>query len=310
MLDLDRLIDSVRSHPGLREKEHLRAVSRLFEGDGGDAAVVPVGDEHLVSAAEAITPDLVRAAPRVAGIAGVVATLNDLAAAGADPLFMLDTVVGDPELLDEVLGGVRAGMDLFRVPVLGGHTTVTEAGEIGLSVFAVGRAARPLRVSRAAPGDVLSVAICTDGEVVEQGAMPFFSHLRGPRRDRAREDLRLLTLAAESGEAWAARDVSMPGLAGSLVQMLDGSGLGCRLSVDAVPRPASVAPELWFRVFMSYGFLLVGNPDALQHRFAGAGIACAPVGALDDSGVVRLHTGDREAMLWDLTREPLTGFSP
>ena len=121
---------------------------------------------------------------------------------------------------------------------------------------------------------------------------PFFSHLRGPRRERAAADLALPAEAAEAGEAWAARDVSMPGVAGSLLQFCESAGgLGCALDLDALPVPDGVALEDWFLAFPSYGFLLVGDPHALAARAGAAGLTCARVGTLDDCGRLRLRAG-------------------
>ena len=70
--------------------------------------------------------------------------------------------------------------------------------------------------------------------VAGAGGRSFFSHLRGPRRRaRAARTSTLLAEAAEAGEAWAARDVSMPGVAGSLLQLCESAGgLGCALDLD------------------------------------------------------------------------------
>jgi selenophosphate synthetase-related protein len=138
----------------------------------------------------------------------------------------------------------------------------------------------------------------------------FFSHLRGPRRERAAADLALLADAAEAGEAWAGRDVSMPGVAGSLLQLCESAGgLGCALDLGALPVPAGLPLERWLVSFPSFGFLLVGDPGALVARFAGAGLSAARVGALDGSGRLRLAAGGGEELVWDLGAEPLTGLS-
>jgi len=308
-MDLDSLVMSVRSNPGLVGKRHLQMVSRIVGGDGEDAAVIAAGAERLAFAAEAISPELVRAAPRVAGIAGVVATLNDIAATGAAPLALLDTVVGAEPLAEEVLSGVRAGADLYGVPLVGGHTTVDEGHGAALSVAAIGRCSTPLRVARASVGDVVSVAICTEGALVgDQGGMPFFSHLRGPRRSRAAQDLALLPMAAAAGELWSARDVSMPGLVGSLIQMLEPSPLGCSIDLAAIPRPAGVGLGEWMLAFMSYGFILIGDPERLEARFAAAGIPFSRIGVLDETRAVELRHDHERRPVWDFTVDSLTGF--
>jgi uncharacterized protein len=288
-------------------------VARALGGDGDDAAILDDGGEgSLVLAAEAILPAFLSAQPRAAGAAGVVTALNDVAASGARPLAILDALVaGSETLIAEALEGLRGAAALYGVPVVGGHTTLA-AGDPSLATFAVGRALAPLRAAGARPGDALCLAVCLEGALLDgPDGLSFFTHLRGPRRERAGADLGLVREAAEAGEAWAARDVSMPGAPGSLLQLMESAGgLGCALRVDLLPRPAEVPLGRWLVTFPSYGFLLVGDPAALAARFAASGIACAQVGTLDDSGRLRLADGREEAEVWDLAAEPLTGLAP
>ncbi len=281
-------------------------------GDGDDAALIDIVDQYAgVLAAEAIRPELIAADPRVAGIAGVVTVLNDVAATGARPMALLDTVVGSDEIVRGALEGIAAAARLYGVPVMGGHTTVLE-GAPALSTFAVGWTGRPLRAANARPGDAVCLAVCLDGELVTGAdGSTFFSHLRGSRRDRAASDLALLAEAAETGEAWSARDVSMPGVAGSLLQFLESAGvLGCALDVDAIPVPPGVALEEWITTFPSYAFVVCGRADALGRRFGAAGLACRQVGVLDETGVLRLRSGPDEVVVWDLRSEPLAELRP
>jgi uncharacterized protein len=285
-------------------------VAAALGGDGDDAALVPDAVGHLAVAAEAIWPPFLAASPRPAGVAGVVTVLNDLAAAGARPLAVLDVLVaGEERVVAEALAGLRASAELYRVPVVGGHTTLEESAGPVLATFALGRAAAPLRAAAARPGDAVCLATCLEGEAMATGGGRFFSHLRGPRRDRAAADLALVPEAAEAGEAWAARDVSMPGVAGSLLQLLESAGgLGCALELDALPVPPGLDLAQWLVTFPSYGFLLVGDPASLGARFAAVGLTCAPVGTLDGSGVLRLAARGAQAVVWDLGMEPLTGM--
>ncbi len=311
-MNLSALASLVRDHPGLRGKEGLRDVASIIGGDGDDAAVIPDACGHLVMAAEAIWPPFVAAQPRAAGVAGIVTVLNDLAATGARPIALLDCLVaGTPEIAREILTGLRIGADLYGVPVAGGHATLEGDGPPALSTFALGRALSPLSARNARPGDAVVLAACLEGEMVRGPEGAFFSHLRGPRREQAAADLALLAEAAEAGEAWAARDVSMPGVVGSLLQFCESAGgLGCALDLEALPIPANLALEDWLVSFPSFAFLVAGDPVALVARFGAAGIACVRIGTLDPSGAVRLRLGGREEMVWDLDSEPLTGLRP
>jgi selenophosphate synthetase-related protein len=104
----------------------------------------------------------------------------------------------------------------------------------------------------------------------------------------------------------------MPGIAGSLLQMIEGAGCGADLHTDAIPRPDGAPIERWLLTFPSFGFLLAARPEhaaAACEPFLRRGLACAPCGRFDDSATLRLVAGPAEATVWDLTATPLTGLA-
>ena len=59
------------------------------------------------------------------------------------------------------------------------------------------------------------------------------------------------------------------------------------------------------------GFVLTAAPDRagrVRALFRERGIACERVGTIDRSLELRLVAGGRDAILWDLARQPFTGF--
>src|SRR5262245_953737 len=98
--DLDDLVRRARTAPGLRAKAAIGIVAEVLggvdwrAGPGDDGAVVPGRDGDLVVGGEAIFPPFVAADPFGAGVAAVLANVNDLAAMGATPLAIVDTVTG------------------------------------------------------------------------------------------------------------------------------------------------------------------------------------------------------------------------
>ncbi len=311
-LDLRELAQRARGHPGLLAKRAIGAVAEMIGGDGGDAAVIAAGRGSLIVAgAEAIWPPFIQRAPRAAGIAGVVAALNDVAATGGRPLAVLDTVAAaERETVEAILAGLREASELYRTPIVGGHLTLAAGLAPSLSTMALGSAREPLVAANARAGDDVTLVTCVEGEALAgaEGEL-FFSHLRGPRRERAADDLALLADVAEAGDAWAARDVSMPGMTGSLLQLLESAGgLGCAVDLGAVEPPDGMTLGDWLGAFPSFGFLVVGDAPALTERFRSVGLTAARIATLDTSGRLRLARGADEAEVWDLGAEPLTGL--
>jgi len=317
--DLPVLAALVRVTPGLRAKHDLDLLDRLAGGrevreafDGDDAAAIPQGDGFLLVCAEAISPALLEGDPFAAGAAAVATNVADIRAMGGRPLALVDTLVSsDRAHAERVLDGLAWAADLLGVPVVGGHLTIAD-GAAALSAACTGTARALLRAPDARPGDALLAAFCLDGRWRNAPAIPIFTSLRDRPPERLRDDGEALVEVAEAGLCHAARDVSMPGVAGSLLQMLETAGCGATLDVGALPRPPGADLERWLLTFPSFGFLLAARPDRAGEAcgpFLRRGLACAPCGAFDDTGTLRLVDGPREALVWDLTANPLTGLA-
>ena len=147
MVDLQALVETVRSAPGLLAKRDLALVERLGAGiDGDDAALVPHGDEYLVVCGEAISPPFLLADPFGAGAAAVVTNVSDVRAMGGRPLALVDMLVSpDRAHAERVLDGLAWAADLLGVPVVGGHLTIGHAPALSASCTGVGATAAALR---------------------------------------------------------------------------------------------------------------------------------------------------------------------
>lgn len=311
MTDLEALATTLRQLPGVLAKADIGLVTEVFgggdwyAGPGDDGAVLPAGEGQVVVGGEAILPAFVAADPYGAGIAAVLANVNDLAAMGARPVALLDTVVGSEDVAREVLRGMHWAAGVYDVPVVGGHLTRT-AGPPSLSAFGVGRADRVLSATHAAPGQVLVLGCCLEGRMREDFLFfPSFDE----RGSRLAGDVRLLADLATSGAVVAAKDVSMAGLVGSLAMLLEPGRLGVSVDLDVLPVPPGVPLADWLGCFPCFAFLLTCPADRVPDclgAFTGRGLTAEPIGVLDDGGRVRLSGGGREVVVFDLQEEGIT----
>jgi len=313
-VDVSALVEVVRSHPGVTAKSEIGLVSEVFEstdwlaGPGDDGAVVTEAGMSLVVGGEAILPSFAAADPYGAGVAAVTTNLNDLAAMGAWPLALVDTVTGQRAVIQQVLEGMRWAAGLYQVPVVGGHLTVTD-GHPALSAFGLGRADRPLSAQSAEEGQSLVVGCCIEGRM--RADFPFFPSF-DERGERLAGDVRLLAEGASRGWVTAAKDVSMAGLVGSLAMLLECNRLGVTLDLDAMPVPPGVSLEQWITCFPCFAFLLcvpAGLEGECLRAFADRGLAAAVAGTLDGTGQLRLCSAGRVATAFDLAAESVTNLA-
>jgi AIR synthase-related protein len=318
---LPELTATLRAAVGVQHKRDVQPSARIFSDArggpwgagavrlGDDTAAIPDGEGYLLLAAEGMWPELVATEPRFAGYCAVMVNVSDVYAMGGRPLALVDALFASGAAdAEPLLRGMADAAARFGVPVVGGHTNL-HSPYPALAAAVLGRARRLLTSFDARPGDVLVAAIDLRGQM--HGRHAFWNaSLEGPA-ERLRADYAVLPTLAEAGLAHAAKDISMGGLVGTALMLLEASGVGATLDLAAVPRPDGVPWERWLLAFPSYGFLLAVPPDnvaRVRDAFAARDIAAAAVGRVDDGRRLTLALGAERAELWDLAAVPLTGF--
>jgi selenophosphate synthetase-related protein len=314
---VEEIAEAVRALPGLRAKAPIALVADILgrsdwaAGPGDDGATVAAGAETVVIGGEAMLPAFVQADPFAAGVAAMLTNVNDLAAMGAEPLALVDTIVASEAVARQALEGLRHASELYQVPVVGGHLTIHD-GPPALSAFGLGRATpgRVLSVRNAAPGQSLLLAGCIEGKM--RPDFPFFGSFDA-RGGELAGDVRTLAAVAAAGAAVAAKDVSMAGIIGSLGMLLECGRLGVTVDLDALPRPADLGLVEWLGCFPCLAFLLCAPPDREKDciaPFHERGLVVEVIGTLNDSGLLRVTSGAEIATVLDLSTDRVTGLPP
>jgi AIR synthase-related protein len=314
-MTLSALCEKLRGAKGIAHKRDIAGVlQRLKLGAesaiavGDDCAAIADGEGFLLFSIEGFMPEFVATDPYFAGYCGVMVNLSDIAAMGGRPLAVVDALFSeDAGRAAPVLEGLAAASAKYGVPVVGGHSNM-RASSSGLSAAVLGRAQRLLTSFDALPGEMIVAAIDLRGRM--RAPALYWDASSDADGARLRGDLLLLPEIAEARLCRAAKDVSMAGIVGTVLMLLEASRLGGVIDVRAIPRPDDVLLEHWLMAFPSFGFLLsvsAEHADAVIGRFAARGIAAAVIGETDASGIVRLRDGDEEEVFWRFADEDLMG---
>ncbi len=229
---------------------------------------------------------------------------------GGQPIAVVDTIWSQAGALSEpLLEGMRAAAQTYNVPIVGGHTN-THSPYNALSVAILGRANRLITSFNAQPGDVLLAAIDFRGK--PHPKYPFWNAATQADPFQLRGDLAVLPFLAESGLCDAGKDISMGGIIGTLLMLLETSGCGASLNLDTIPCPAGLSLTQWLLCFPSYGFLLSVRPEnaaTVQSHFRKRDLVCEVIGEVQPTHQLVLHSHDESTVFWDLSQHCLTGFS-
>ena len=236
--------------------------------------------------------------------------VSDIYAMGGRPIAVVDTLwSNNPEISQQLLAGMNAAAQAYQVPIVGGHTN-GHSEYHALSVAILGRAQSLISSFDARPGDRLIAAIDLRGQ--QHPNYPFWNAATKTDPTRLRSDLELLPKLAENGLCDAGKDISMGGIIGTTLMLLETSGCGAVLNLDRVPIPPDIPLEIWLVSFPSYGFLLSVRPekvDRVMQTFLDRQIACADIGEIKDHAQLILETQGVSTTFWDFADEQLTGFT-
>jgi AIR synthase-related protein len=279
---------------------------------GDDCAAIPDGDGWLLFAIEGFLNEFVLSDPQFAGYCGVMVNVSDIYAMGGRPIAVVDALWSrDHAHANAIVTGLREASHIYGVPVVGGHSNARNDRE-HLAVAILGRAKSLLTSFDAKPGDALLIAIDLRGRYREPSSN--WDASSGAEPERLRADLELLPAIAEDGLSRAAKDISQAGILGTMLMLLECSGVGGTIDIAAIPRPAHASLDRWLlATFPSFGFILAVAPERVAEvhsRFNRRDLACAVVGHCDDSNIMRLSDGDLTRDVWDLSAQALTGCGP
>ena len=286
------------------ESEEEREQIRL----GDDCAAIPQGDGYLLLAAEGLWPQFVVQDPWFAGWCGVMVNLSDIAAMGGEAIAIVDALWSQSvEKSEPLWAGMKAAANAYGVPIVGGHTNC-HSEQNGLAVAVLGRSQHLLTSFDACPGDALMMVINMQGDYY--GNYTFWNAATTADSETLKRQLALLPELAGLRLCTAGKDISMGGLAGTLLMLCEASGCGANLFLDRIPKPHKTEWTKWLTSFPSYGFLLSApreNASEIERLFAPHGLTCAVIGEITAGFEVCFQLNSQKQLFWNLETS-LTGF--
>jgi hydrogenase expression/formation protein HypE len=223
----------------------LEALDNEFLRPMGDAAVLPAIDGPVVLTTDSYVVSPLFFPGGDIGTLAVHGTINDLAVAGAEPLYLsLGLIVeeGLPiETLRRVVGSIAAAARACQVPVVTGDTKVVPRGAAdGLFVNTTGlgrlRPGPALGPHRIRPGDrVLVSGTIGDHGIAILAAREDLGLEADVRSDTAALDGLVGSLLACGAEVHFLRDPTRGGLSAVLHELAEAAGVSVVLDEPALP---------------------------------------------------------------------------
>jgi putative methanogenesis marker protein 2 len=305
----------VREYEGVRRKHAIGKMVNALKIDaphvvaafGEDAAVIKHGKEALLLAADGIWSKLMEADPYWAGYCSVLVNIHDIAAMGGRPIAMVDIFsISKTTIQEEVVKGMHDASEQFGVPIVGGHLHPDAPySVIDVSILGTVPIDSVIYSHTAQEDDVVVAAIDLNGRVHPSCALNWDS-VTMKSAVEVRAQIALLEEIGRRHLVTAGKDISNPGIIGTLGMLLEVSGKGAVVDLASIPMPDLAANNLtfeqWVRMYPGMGFIMTAqktNVPELIRLFAGVGMTACDIGSVDGSRELRIRYKEDETKVFD-----------
>lgn len=309
-ISLSALLDSVKNFKGMTRKSALgELLPILGENMYDDAGVLEVGETKIVVSTDGIVEDLVKDDPWLAGFYSVVVNVNDVVAKGVRPLGYTCVVSSDSsETRLKVVQGIKHGIEKYRLKFLKGHTHPDTSFD-AIDAAVVGIARNVLSSATARVGDSVIVAVDLNGKFGVKGWVRAFDSVLTKSSKEILTRLEAIIQIANEKLANACRDISGPGIIGTIAMLCESSRVGCKIDLETIPKPSNLDLQEWLLTYPSTGFVLSTNqPEKCLQLLEEHGLTANSVGRITKEKKIEIFLQGQIRTFINLNEESIFGL--
>ena len=320
-MDFKSLVKEIQEFKGVSRKSSIDNVISLLNeaynvsGDvvidiGDDASAIDIGDGQVILiAADGIWGDIMNVNPYWAGYCAVLVNVNDIAAMGGKPLAMVNIMsISNDEIYEELLCGIKDGCLKFGVPMVGGHLHPDgEVDSLGVAIVGIAKKDKLITSFGAEVGDKIIVAIDLDGKPHEMFALNWDTTYDKDEK-LVQDQITAVQYLAEHDYIKSGKDISNPGILGTLEMLLETSDKGAIVNLEDIPKNENMQWVDWLRSYPGSGFVFTASADYceyIKHYLSRYSIQAEVVGEITDSNSLLLNYKGQQEEVFNQEKNPV-----
>ncbi|MFH1327587.1 MAG: AIR synthase related protein [Candidatus Bathyarchaeota archaeon] len=319
-MNLKEIVREIKSYEGIKRKKPIGTVIKMLrevladcKTYGDDAAIINMkGNEFSLFAIDGIWSKVIDSNPRLAGHAAIMVGVNDILAMGGKSIGIAWTLgYTNIKIRNEIVKGLKENSKLYGVPIVGGHLHPNSShNEITTAILGRVKKKNLITSFGAHTGDRIIIAIDLAGQVSSYSGGWNSDIMKNKKQIYGR--MNAIWELADGHLANACKDISNPGIIGSLGMMLERNGLGALVEIKEIPKPLHIEWKKWVNMFPCYGFILaVANRNVRKciDIFVKAGIDASVVGEFTNDKILALKDRNKSRTVFDFKKETICGIN-
>lgn len=325
MLDFGEIIESIRTFKGVTRKHSIADVREKLKdiynisGDvylafGDDAAAIDIGNDQLMLlATDGIWGSLMQVDPWWSGYCSVLVNVNDIAAMGGRPMGMTNVLSSsDEEITNQIMDGIKEGVKKFGVPMVGGHTHPdTPYNSLDVAISGIVDKDAIIPSCGAKLDDNVIVAIDLDGSIYPNTEINWDT-TSDKTPEYVQKQIQIMNTIGKKHLVHAAKDISNPGIVGTLGMLLEASNRGAKINMDEIPKPDDMDWIRWFKMYPGSAFVLTAPDETTDETLKllnSANITATTIGCVTDDKKLQMTYENQIKTVFDFNSEIIMGFS-
>ena len=319
-MNLHSIIHRFENSRNIQEKRKLKPIlenirsngyksSQIYASYGEDSAAIqlkPTSKDLILLTTDALLPAFIEKTPYGAGFSAIYVGIDDIFACGGTPLASSITIAyNDEKMGKEIFRGVLDATNVFKTPLIRGHTT-TDSKSLALSSTIIGTTTVDhfLSAGGSNSGDFLAVVWDPDGKT-SPANKNYWNTITMKTSEEFFHKRSFLTPAIENKFITACKDISNGGILGTIFQMMQYAKLGAiidlvLLETHIIADNIPFSTEEFIFMFLTSGFLISGKNETkneLIDLVHNAKMNFYEIGNVNGKNEIRLKYGNNEEIL-------------
>ncbi len=312
LVDINFLVNLIKSYGGVKRKLIIGELARLIseECKYEDAGWFPVNGKYVLISSDGIAEDLVSIDPELSGFYCVLVNVNDVVAKGGKPIALSGVVSSSsPEIRRQITLGIKRALKSYGLILAKMHTHPDSLTH-EVSGTVVGITENPIPSSTAQNGDKLVVAVDVKGKFGDKKWIRTFDTVSTLNKDEISKRIEPMILFSKLKLVNAAKDISMPGVIGTVAMLCESSRKGAVIDVERIPKPSGVDLATWLLAYPSFGFIVTTDDKRVAevlNIFRERGYFAEIVGGILSTTEVSIIYNGEKRTVFDIEKDRIFG---
>ncbi len=325
MLDLNEIVLEIRNFIGVKRKQDIaKAINILtqthqvqdgtnvIKAFGEDSAVIEIeslSNEYLLLALDGMWEKLIEHSPYLAGYFSILVNINDIIVKGGKPIAVLNMMATNSlEIENEMFKGITDGCKKFKVPMVGGHLHPDSShSELAVSILGIVKKDNVIYSDSAQNNDDIIVGVDFDGQFHPKFEYAWDTTTKKNSK-QVYEKYKAIWEISEKKLATACKDISNPGMIGTLGMLLDDSRKGGTINFEKIPIPENIEMKKWLKAYPGFGIVMTSNKSKdvlpILHE---ANIQSQVIGKVTNTNKLVIRDKNEEHLIFDFEKICLSG---